>query len=39
EKLHVPLSYTDQLYALRSHISLVRRRVQAGPPLRAPDGA
>jgi hypothetical protein len=26
----VPLSYADELYALRSHINLVRRRVQNG---------
>ena len=30
----VPLAYTDQLYALRSHIQLVRERLQSrlGPP-------
>ncbi len=27
-QIHVPLSYTDELYALRSHIQLVRRRLQ-----------
>jgi TRAP-type uncharacterized transport system substrate-binding protein len=27
EKLPVPLSYTDQLYALRSHINMVRARI------------
>jgi hypothetical protein len=25
----VPLSYADELYSLRSHIDLVRRRLQA----------
>jgi hypothetical protein len=25
----VPLSYTDELYALRSHINLVRRQIEA----------
>jgi TRAP-type uncharacterized transport system substrate-binding protein len=28
--ISVPLSYADELYALRSHIQLVRRRLQAG---------
>jgi TRAP-type uncharacterized transport system substrate-binding protein len=28
EHVAVPLSYTDELYALRSHINLVRRRLQ-----------
>ncbi len=27
-EVHVPLSYADELYALRSHIQLVRRRLQ-----------
>ncbi len=27
----VPLSYADELYALRSHIQLVRRRLQSAP--------
>jgi TRAP-type uncharacterized transport system substrate-binding protein len=31
----VPLSYTDALYNLRSHISLVRRRIRAMPRTRA----
>ncbi|MEY4750805.1 MAG: hypothetical protein RJA44_1192 [Pseudomonadota bacterium] len=31
EKLHVPLAYTDQLYALRGHIQLVRKRILAKP--------
>lgn len=29
----VPLSYADELYALRSHINLVRRRLEAGVPI------
>jgi hypothetical protein len=29
ENVSVPLSYTDELYALRSHINLVRRKLQA----------
>jgi TRAP-type uncharacterized transport system substrate-binding protein len=29
ERISVPLSYTDELYALRSHIRLVRERVNA----------
>jgi len=28
EKIAVPLSYTDELYALRNHIELVQRRLQ-----------
>ena len=28
ERITVPLSYADELYALRSHINLVRRRLQ-----------
>jgi hypothetical protein len=28
--VQVPLSYTDELYALKGHIQMVRRRVQAG---------
>ena len=31
-KLSVPLSYADELYELRSHIMMVRRRAQAAPP-------
>ena len=31
-QIKVPLSYTDGLYALRSHIQMVRQQVQAGPP-------
>jgi ABC-type nitrate/sulfonate/bicarbonate transport system substrate-binding protein len=31
ERVTVPLSYTDELYALRSHINLVRRRLQTSP--------
>ena len=29
ERVTVPLSYTDELYSLRSHINMVRRRLQA----------
>jgi TRAP-type uncharacterized transport system substrate-binding protein len=29
ERVAVPLSYTDELYSLRGHINLVRRRLQA----------
>jgi len=29
-RVTVPLSYADELYALRGHIQLVRRRLQAG---------
>ena len=38
ERVNVPLSYADELYALRSHIQLVRRRLQgaAPPPPAAP---
>ena len=32
EKISVPLSYADELYSLRSHINLVRRRLQASAP-------
>jgi TRAP-type uncharacterized transport system substrate-binding protein len=28
-RVHIPLAYADELYALRSHIQLVRRRLQA----------
>ncbi len=28
EKITVPLSYADELYALRNHIELVRQRLQ-----------
>lgn len=28
EKVHVPLAYTDELYALRHHIDLVRKRLR-----------
>jgi TRAP-type uncharacterized transport system substrate-binding protein len=34
-RVHVPLSYTDELYALRSHIDLVRGRL---PPVAAAAG-
>ena len=29
-QVQMPLSYTDELYALRSHIQMVRRRLQGG---------
>ncbi|HET7526263.1 MAG TPA: C4-dicarboxylate ABC transporter substrate-binding protein, partial [Burkholderiaceae bacterium] len=29
ERVHVPLSYTDELYDLRSHIDMVRGRLAA----------
>lgn len=29
-RITVPLSYADELYSLRSHIQLVRRRIEAG---------
>jgi hypothetical protein len=32
EKISVPLSYTDELYALRSNIQLVRKRLQRSAP-------
>ncbi len=34
-RVKVPLSYADELYALRSHIQLVRRRLQAAPTVDA----
>ena len=37
ERITVPLSYADELYALRSHINLVRRRLQG--PSAAPAAA
>ena len=30
-RIAVPLSHADELYALRSHINLVRRRLQGDP--------
>jgi hypothetical protein len=35
-RVTVPLSYTDELYSLRSHIQLVRRRIQSPPKAEAP---
>lgn len=32
EKISVPLSYTDELYALRNNIQLVRKKLQGGAP-------
>ena len=37
EKISVPLSYADQLYALRSHIDMVRKRLQGGGAPNAED--
>jgi len=31
ERVHIPLSHADELYALRSHIDMVRGRVPADP--------
>jgi hypothetical protein len=31
EQVSVPLSYADELYALRSHIDMVRRKLAGGP--------
>jgi hypothetical protein len=35
----VPLSYADELYALRSHLDLVRRRLLDGAPPAADPAA
>jgi len=35
ERIHVPLSYADELYSLRSHIQMVRSRL---PPVASADG-
>ena len=32
EKVSVPLSYTEELYALRGHIDMVRKKLQGGAP-------
>lgn len=32
EKVSVPLSYAEELYALRSHIDMVRKRLKGGTP-------
>lgn len=34
EKISVPLSYTDELYALRNNIQLVRKKLQSGTATR-----
>jgi len=41
ERITVPLSYADELYALRSHINLVRRRLQgaSATPALAQEGS
>jgi len=31
ERIAVPLAYTDELYALRGHIALVRERLRRAP--------
>src|SRR5258706_7255047 len=36
EHIHVPLAYTDELYALRSHIALVRDRLRGAAPAATP---
>ena len=38
ERVMVPLAYTDELYALRSAIGLVRRRLRDVPALTARPG-
>ena len=38
ERIAVPLAYVDELYALRSHIGLVRGRLTPAPRERAADG-
>ncbi|MDD0814684.1 TAXI family TRAP transporter solute-binding subunit [Curvibacter sp. HBC28] len=35
-QIHLPLSYTDELYALRSHLQWVRRRLAGGPASQPP---
>jgi len=32
EKVSVPLSYAEELYALRGHIDMVRKKLQGGVP-------
>lgn len=39
ERLTVPLSYADELYALRSHIQMVRDRIGRAVPPAAPPGS
>ena len=39
ERLTVPLSYADELYALRSHIRMVRDRIARVAPQPAPSAA
>jgi TRAP-type uncharacterized transport system substrate-binding protein len=39
ERVHVPLSYTDELYALRSHLALVRRKLRGRDAPPVPDDA
>ena len=37
-EIDVPLSYADELYALRAHIAMVRRRLNPAPPRQGPGG-
>ena len=37
-EIDVPLSYADELYALRAHIAMVRRRLRPAPPREGPGG-
>ena len=37
-EIDVPLSYADELYALRAHIAMVRRRLGPAPPRQGPGG-
>jgi len=39
ERLTVPLSYADELYALRSHIQMVRGRIGRVAPPAAPSAS
>ena len=39
ERLTVPLSYADELYALRSHIQMVRGRIGRAAPYPAPSAS
>ncbi|MEP6607612.1 MAG: TAXI family TRAP transporter solute-binding subunit [Burkholderiaceae bacterium] len=39
EKVSVPLSYAEELYALRSHIDMVRKKLRADSPADSATGA
>lgn len=39
EKINLPLAYTDELYALRNHIHLVRKKLLRASAAEAPDGS